>query len=216
MGAKAWFVAFLDADPAVAMPDFNALDRHRTQEFAQELFPNSVLTALPDGELGFLNPPQGEVRVGVYRGARIVAHSSLGEDVPPSLGSSFFDPGASPFAFWHATHSVVDWCAYALWQDGKKVRAFGVDADNGVTIDEGAPLPFEQPFLNGERRQLDMDGNLVADYPLPFHPLDLSEAALVSQLGFAFEGNSTWTCDPYDLPIMRYALPAERPWWKFW
>jgi hypothetical protein len=45
----------------------------------------------------------------------------------------------------------------------------------------GTPEPFEAPFWEGGRRP-------APDYPLPFHPLELGEAALRAVLGAWFEG----------------------------
>ena len=49
------------------------------------------------------------------------------------------------------THSVVDWCAFALWREGKLVRSTSVSPDGGVREDIGDKLPFEVPYWNGSR-----------------------------------------------------------------
>jgi hypothetical protein len=86
-------------------------------------------------------------------------------------------------------HSASDWLAYAVWQDGGLLRSLSLSRDGGVTEDIGAPLPFEASFWAGEhpvagsRR---FPGG--PPYPLPFHPLELVEAALLALAGFAVEG----------------------------
>ncbi len=46
----------------------------------------------------------------------------------------------------------------------------------------GSPEPFELPFWNGEYKPPE------PGYPLPFHPLEMADAALRSVLGAHFEG----------------------------
>jgi hypothetical protein len=43
-------------------------------------------------------------------------------------------------------HRVLDWFAYATWQEGRLVRSLSVSPDDGVIEDIGTPLPFEQPY----------------------------------------------------------------------
>lgn len=53
-------------------------------------------------------------------------------------------------------------------------------------------------------------------YPLPFHPLELSEAALLAMLGYQFEGHpDDWVCDPLEISIMKFEI-TKNTWWKFW
>jgi len=50
----------------------------------------------------------------------------------------------------HVKHSVVDWFAYAIWQDGVLLRSLSVSPGE-VFEDIGAPPPFEAPFWAGGR-----------------------------------------------------------------
>ena len=53
-------------------------------------------------------------------------------------------------------------------------------------------------------------------YPLPFHPLELSEEALANVLGFGFEGSlDDWVCDPFEIPTMRFEI-GKKAWWQLW
>jgi hypothetical protein len=56
----------------------------------------------------------------------------------------------------------------------------------GIVEDIGPALPFEEPFWAGQHTVIPTPGRPA--YPLPFHPLDLGEAALRDLLGFAIEG----------------------------
>ncbi|MFJ7019687.1 DUF6928 family protein [Streptomyces sp. NPDC101117] len=80
----------------------------------------------------------------------------------------------------HAMHSVVDWLAFAVWEDGSLVRSMSLSPDSGIIENIGEPLPFELPYWAGDR---------PADViPWPFHPLELSEDALRALCGFIQEG----------------------------
>ncbi len=105
-------------------------------------------------------------------------------------------------------HSVVDWFAYGVWQDGQLQRALSLNPDRGVIEDIGARLPFEQPFWDGPRTEDE-------DYPLPFHPLDLGEAALVALFGYQLEGELILDLlDPAGVTLLHFE--RQRPWWKLW
>jgi hypothetical protein len=47
-------------------------------------------------------------------------------------------------------HSVVDWFAFAVWQDGRLKRSLSLSPDSGVLEDIGAKLPFEEPYWSGK------------------------------------------------------------------
>ena len=52
----------------------------------------------------------------------------------------------------HTMHSGVDWCAFAVWDDGKLLRSLSISADDGILENLGQPLAFEAPFWAGDRR----------------------------------------------------------------
>jgi hypothetical protein len=87
----------------------------------------------------------------------------------------------------HVTHSLNDWFAYAVWQDGVLLRSLSLVPNSGVVEDIGTPLPFESPFWAGERPVMPLRP-APSSYPLPFHPLDLGEAALRELVGIVIEG----------------------------
>ena len=218
MGAKAWFVAYYNSDPKEILSRNPGLDRDASLSFARQMLPGAVLEVQEDGDLVFLNPDKREVYVGVYGDLRIVAHADLGGDYPSRIDTRWYDPGLGSTAYVHATHSMVDWFAFGLWQKGELVRALSLSPDQGIQEDIGARLPFEVPFWDGTHKIEDeFDDELEDDeYPLPFHPLDLSETALLAMLGFQFEGRpEDWVCDPMEIPIMRFKV-AKRAWWKVW
>jgi hypothetical protein len=59
------------------------------------------------------------------------------------------------------------------------------------------------------------DGDTEEAYPLPFHPLELGEAALAEFFGYQLEGDDVRAVlDPECIPLMRFK--RARSWWKFW
>ncbi|EBA12754.1 DUF6928 family protein [Roseobacter sp. CCS2] len=215
MGAKAWFAAYYDNDPKDTLANAPQLDRDASIALAHKVLPDVNLEEAADGTLDFLNPDKKEIFVGVYGDLKIVAHDDLSGDYPSKVGGHWRNPDFGSKTYVHATHSAVDWCAFALWKDGELARALSVSPDGGIQEDVGAKLPFEVPFWDGARAIEDAFED-DAPYPLPFHPLELSEEALLATLGFQFEGHpDDWVCDPANIPIMRFKI-SKNAWWKFW
>ncbi len=75
-------------------------------------------------------------------------------------------------------HSVVDWLAFAVWEDGRLVRSLSLSSDDGVMEDVGDPMPFEAAYWGGEYPVPHDPEWSDEPYPLPFHPLELGEVAL--------------------------------------
>jgi uncharacterized protein DUF6928 len=85
-------------------------------------------------------------------------------------------------------HSVVDWAAFALWEDTRLVRSLSVSPDTGVIESIGAPLPFG--------------------------PLGLGEEALRALFGFVYEGERRpGDLDPSGITLVGVWLrpPPPRP-----
>ncbi|MGW8998032.1 DUF6928 family protein [Streptomyces koyangensis] len=87
-------------------------------------------------------------------------------------------------------HSVVDWLAFAVREDGHLLRSLSLYPDRGVIENIGTPLTFEQPYWAGDRPAgvISWPDEDEEPYPLPFHPLELGEDALRSLCGFIQEG----------------------------
>ena len=211
MGAKAWFIAGFDGDPKAILADSPALDRAASLSLAERLLPGATFSEEEDGGLDFLNPKKREIYVGDYGDLKIVAHADLAKDFPSRIDPRWRNADLGPTVYLHATHSVVDWGAFALWRNGDLLRAVSVSPDSGIIENVGEQLPFESSFWDGSH-SLGYD----EAYPLPFDPLELAEAALLANLGFQFEGNpDDWVRDPVDIPIMRLRV-SNKAWWKFW
>ena len=102
--------------------------------------------------------------------------------LPSEFPPRYLDAAEGRRVILHAMHSVTDWFAYAIWENGTMVRSLCLSPDNGIAENIGDLLPFEAPFWAGEHPAGDR-------CPLPFHPLELGGgAALRALFGFIIEG----------------------------
>lgn len=215
MGAKTWMLVYSKANAREALLAKPALDRDATLKFAGELFPDEKLQQIADGRLTFTCPPNNELLIGCFPGVSIVAAKEFGGDRPSKLSARFIDAGRAGTLYLHAMHSVVDWFAFGVWRDGTLQRSLSVAPDNGIIEDIGGKLAFETPYWAGQQPVLDDGDAAEGDYPLPFHPLELGEAALAEFFGYQLEGTDAGALlDPDSIPLMRFK--RARSWWKFW
>lgn len=217
MGAKAWFIAYLDGPDALArLPNPPAFDPEATEALARRLFPDRDLTPGETGDLSMLAPDENDLVVGAYGPLRIAAHLDLALDRPSQLPARWLEPGGAGLVCVFGLHSVVDWFAFATWRAGALVRALSLAPDDGVIETIGEPMPAEAPFWAGERA-LEMGGDADEAYPPPFHPHDLAPEIMADLVGFSFEGDpSQWRFDPFDTPAQAYAVAKKKPWWRPW
>jgi hypothetical protein len=212
MGAKTWMLVFADLSAREALKNRPLLDRDATARVARELFPTENLEPLDDGDLSYTCPPDSEIFIGCFPGVSVIAAKEFGIDYPSRLPRRFIAAGGSGMVYLHAMHSVVDWFAYAQWVNGNLVRSLSLSPDSGILEDIGARLPFEEPYWSGQHPAVD-DGE--DDYPFPFHPLELGEAALAELFGYQLEGTvDDLLLEPETIPLIRYK--RSRSWWKFW
>ncbi|MBD0844760.1 hypothetical protein ICC28_39705 [Streptomyces sp. TRM68416] len=111
-------------------------------------------------------------------------------DVPSQLPEHLVAASIGRRLVLHAMHSVVDWLAFAVWEDGHLVRSLSLSPDSGIIENTGEPLPFELPYWAGDRPAeiVPWPGEEEEPYALPFHPLELGEDALRALCGFIQEG----------------------------
>ena len=188
MGAKDWMIVFAEDEVRPILQAAPALHREATFDLVQRLHPGRVLTPLDDRSLEDSNPPDGVVHAGCFPGVTIVCTGEVALDEPSGLHPRFLAEARGRTTYLHAVHSVVDWCALAVWSgDGTLRRALSLSPDSGIMEDVGARLPFEEPYWAGDRR-VDEDEDEDEPYPFPFHPLELASDALRHFLGFEYEG----------------------------
>ena len=182
-------------------------------QLAMRLFPKDNLEPIGEGDLSYTCPPNNEVHLGCFPGVSIVAAKEFGNDYPSKLPASFISAGFNRTTYLHAMHSVVDWLAFAQWTNGKLVRSLSLSPDSGVLEDIGEHLAFEGPFWSGQNPVIADEEQ--TEYPLPFHPLELGEAALKAFFGYQLEGaDGPALLQPESIPLLKYKRARLR--WKLW
>ncbi|MBO4258247.1 hypothetical protein GRC12_30885 [Streptomyces griseorubiginosus] len=139
-----------------------------------------------------LYPPEGTVCALSAPGLDLVCDQQVMLNRPSQLPDHLVAASRGRRLYLHAMHSVVDWLAFAVWDDGTLVRSLSLAPDGGIIEDIGERFPFELPYWQG-RHPVEpfpaFEDN--EPYPLPFHPLELGERALLEFFGFYVEGFST-------------------------
>lgn len=218
MGAKTCLLGFSDGDLARELSALPPLDRAASTALAAALFPNDELEPLPDGTLNHTYPLDGEVLVARFGTSGVAIATDFTVDQPSQLPETFLRAaGGARSIHLHAMHSVADWLAFAIWQDGQLLRSLSVAPDSGVLEDIGERLPFELPFWRGEHPAHDPEELAAGQepYPLPFHPLELGEVALREFFGFTIEGFIAGEqLDPDAMALMRFK--RKRSLLRFW
>src|SRR5262245_56808218 len=129
MGAKTWMLDYADVDAREALKAKTPLDRKATLELAASLFPGEKLAPIGDGDLSYTCPPNDELHIGSFPGLSIVAAKEFGIDYPSKLPQTFIAAGEGRAIYLHAMHSVVDWAAFAKWENGRLLRSLSLSPD---------------------------------------------------------------------------------------
>jgi hypothetical protein len=212
MGAKTWMLVSANVNVAEALKGGPPVDRVGTLKLAHSLFPKQKLEPIGDGDLSYTCPPDDEVHIGCFPGVSLLAAKEFRIDYPSKLPQPFRAAGEGGTVYLHAMHSVVDWFAYAQWTNGMLVRSLSLSPDSGILDDIGQRLPFEDPFWSGQHPATD---DAEDDYPFPFHPLELGEAALKEFFGYQLEGFlDPALLEPKSIPLVKYKRSSSR--WKLW
>lgn len=193
MGVKGCMLVYADTNLREALRARPPLDREATLRLANSLFAGDELTGVADGILGWYGfPPEDEIYIGTFVGFSVVVATDFGIDYPSRLPEHFLRVGAGQTIYLHAMHSVVDWFAFAQWNNGRLVRSLSLSPDSGILEDIGPKLAFEEPYWSGLHPAVDDEDD---EYPFPFHPLDLGDAALSECFGYQFDES---------IPLVRY------------
>lgn len=177
MGAKAGLLAYCRGDLIEPLRRAPAPDPERTAALVELVRPGCSRVPTEGTSLdGGVYPPEGVVYAASTPGVDLVCDRSLMIDNPSRLPSHLVEAGRGRRLVRYAVHSVVDWLAFAVWEDGRLVRSLSLAPEYGVLEDIGDRLPCELPYWAGEH-PVEPDAGLSCDdpYPLPFHPLDLGE-----------------------------------------
>jgi hypothetical protein len=199
---------YADESPAAALKG-GQLNRGATLQLAKSLFPKDKLSPIGDGDLSYTCPPDDELHAGCFPGVSVMAAKEFGIDYPSKLPVSFIRRHGAVYL--HAMHSVVDWFAFAKWNNGYLVRSLSLSPDSGILEDLGERLPFEEPFWSGQHPAVGGED----EYPFQFHPLELGEAALKEFFGYQLEGPIDRSLlEPESVPLIKFKRSRSR--WKFW
>lgn len=200
MGAKTAVLAYADEAVSDVLQRGSVGDVDRAAALAARVRPARETSW--DGEEPWeladaVHPPEGTVCALSVPGLDLVCDREIMIDRPSQLPGHLVAAGRSRRLYLHAMHSVVDWLAFAVWEDGHLIRSLSLSPDGGVIEDIGERFPFELPYWDGSHpaepyppRKDEMP------YPLPFHPLDLGERALLEFFGFHLEGCSDDSVEP--------------------
>jgi hypothetical protein len=184
MGAKTAILAYADGDPRQVLRGRPALDRAAALHLVGRVFPGWTVEQVVDGSLDDGYPEEGVANVGCFPGLELVCERSLQVDRPSQLERRLVAASAGRRLYLHAMHSVVDWAAFAMWEDTRLVRSLSAWPDGGVVESIGAPFAFEAPFWASERPAVVDPDPDEPPYPLPFGPMALGEEALRAFFGF--------------------------------
>jgi hypothetical protein len=214
MGVKTGFLVVSDGSAAEALRRVTDADVQRSAELVGRLRPGSAVTVEPglSSLADAVYPPKGTVCALSAPGVDVLGDQELMIDYPSQLPAHLVAASKGRRMCLHAMHSVVDWLAFAVWEDGSLVRSLSVSPDDGVLEDVGDRLPFENPYWDG-RFPLDWVDEDDDPYPLPFHPLELGERAMLELFGFRMEGFRTLegevveqTVDAWQVPVPAFRL----------
>jgi hypothetical protein len=214
MGFKSSVLVYSSGEPADLLRQSAAPDPAQTGALVAATHPGWTGTGEPaDGSLAdCIYPPEGSVYAACLPGIGILCDQDVMVDYPSQLPAQYHGPGAGQRMILHAFHSVVDWFAYAIWQDGVLLRSLSLSLSSGTVIEDiGAPLRFELPFW-ADGRPARPELGKPTPFRLPFHPFRLSEAALSALMGFTQEGPSAETgVDAWAVPLIRFEVPSANP-----
>jgi hypothetical protein len=187
---KTALLAFADGDLRAALRGVTTAPQADAEALVRRVHPGHTVTAVAGRDLWEAVYPPDEVTFAIsLPGVDLLCDGRLVLDRPSGLPERLVEMAAGRRIVMHAMHSVVDWFAFAIWENGKLVRSLSLSPDSGIIENIGAPLSFERSYWAGEFPVEPVSGwpDQTA-YPLPFHPLDLGEEALRALFGFVLEG----------------------------
>ncbi|GAA2999967.1 hypothetical protein GCM10017559_21060 [Streptosporangium longisporum] len=209
MGAKTGLLAYAEGEIAQALRRASEPSTEETVTMIGRLYPGHHVERTDDSSLGEeIHPPEGITYAASLPGVDIVCDRRFMIDHPSRLPAHLIEASAGRRLVLHAMHSVVDWLAFAVWENGRLVRSLSLSPDSGILENIGRPFPFEAPYWAGEH-PVDPDPSREDEepYPLPFHPLELGEEALRALFGFVVEGMpGPDDVDPDDVGLCGFRL----------
>jgi hypothetical protein len=173
MGAKTALLAFTDDDIRPALRGATRSELAEAEALVHRAHPGYAVEAMREGRLsGWECPPDDDTTCAtILAGAELLCDRRFMLDRPSGLPQHLLALGAGRRIIMHAMHSVVDWLAFAVWEDGALVRSLSLSPDQGIIENIGDPYDFELPHWAGEHPVKLMPGwPSQGPYPFPFHP----------------------------------------------
>ncbi len=206
MGAKTALLAYVGSDPVESLRQARESDLVAARALVAATHPAWEGTASSEGNLfEDCYPPEGTVYAGSYPGIDILCDRDVMDYLPSEFPARYLDAATGRRVILHAMHSVSDTFGYAIWENGSLVRSLCLSPADGIAENIGDPLSFEAPYWAGERP-------VRGRYPLPFHPLELGEAALRALFGFIIEGRRQPTdIDAESARLAGFKVPPANP-----
>lgn len=187
MGAKDALLAF--GDIKSALRSTGPTDQSAAEALVTRLHPDRRVEPSGPGALDdSLNPADDTTYAVVLPNAELLCDWKVIVDEPTDLPQRVHELAAGRRITMHAMHSVADVLAFGLWDNGEPVRFLNLSPAQGIVTNIGEPLDFEVPFWAGEHPVNTGGWPDAEPCPLPFHPLELGEAALRALFGFVIEG----------------------------
>lgn len=191
MGAKTGLLVYADGEVSGLLKQVGVADVKQTTAMMRRLYPSwSVEAAAGSNLWEAVYPLDGQAYAGSWPGVDLVCDRRVMVDRPSQLPEELVAASAERRMVLHAMHSVVDWLAFGVWEDGRLIRSLSLSPGSGIVENIGEPLPFELPYWTGERpaETIPCPDEEEKPYPLPFHPLEMGEDALRALCGFIVEG----------------------------
>lgn len=152
MGAKTGLLIYADGEVPGLLRQVKAADLSRTSEMMRRLYPGWEIEQLSGSSLGGgVYPPKDTAYAASRPGVEIVCDQRVMIDFPSQLPEHLVTASVGRRLVLHAMHSVVDWLAFAVWEDGHLVRSLSLSPDSGIIENIGEPLPFELPYWAYDR-----------------------------------------------------------------
>lgn len=212
MDTKTWMLVYSDGNAKEILQSQPKLNREISVELANTLFPSKKFTPIEDGNLLFTSPTKNRLYIGSFPGMSIISSDAVALDYPSQLPHSLINTNLGNTLYLFAMHSVAEWFAYAIWENGRLVRSLSISGpDRELLEDIGPKQPFEE-FYWSEGHPLFSDPEKENYSPFNFDPLDLGNAALNEYLGYRIEGDrDSSQIDPQKVPLVGL---QKLPWWK--
>ncbi|MER8042911.1 hypothetical protein [Streptomyces sp. NPDC094032] len=211
MGAKTALLAYADGDVASVLKAVGEPTAEDTAALIARVF-QGCRAEPTEGEVlaEATHPPDGLTYAVSFQGVDVVCDRRLMFDRPSELPAHLLEVAAGRRVILHAMHSVSDWLAFAVWEDGRLIRSLSLSPDGGISENIGDPLPFETPYWAGDRPVKFPPERGEQPYALSFHPLDLGNEALRAFFGFRLEGRpAPDDVDPDEVPLLGFRRPRH-------